>query len=265
MPGPGQKRKESQRNRRRRYPATVALDKHPPGPFQPLERPRAFEGILLQIEQAIADGNLKPGDRLPSEREFAETFGVSRASVREALRVLEMFGVVVARRGGGGDAGSIVSAGAETGLVSALRLHSSLLRIPTSDLVEIRVLIESYAAGHAARLARTNEAERLWTLIEAMRAADLPEHFHSLDTDFHIELGTMSHNALMPVLMEALRGSMEREMLQAFERLTDWRTEREKLISEHMAIATAVESGDSTLAEETIRNHIKRFYDSTMS
>ena len=77
----------------------------------------------MQIEEAIVDGRLRPGDRLPSERELAETFGVSRASVREALRALEVFGVVVARRGTGPDAGSIVADGAGEGLSNARRLH----------------------------------------------------------------------------------------------------------------------------------------------
>ena len=72
-------------------------------PFQAVEQRRTFEQILLQIEEAIISGGLKPGDRLPPERDLAQTFGVSRASVREALRVLEMFGVIVARRGTGPD------------------------------------------------------------------------------------------------------------------------------------------------------------------
>ena len=72
--------------------------------FQELDQRRAFEKILGQIEEAIVQGRLQSGDRLPSERELAESFGASRASVREALRVLEAFGVVVARRGTDGGA-----------------------------------------------------------------------------------------------------------------------------------------------------------------
>src|SRR6266702_8324352 len=101
--------------------------------FQAVEQRRTFEQVLVQVEEAIISGGLQPGDRLPAERELAQTFGVSRASVREALRVLEMFGVMVARRGTGADAGSVVADSAQSGLQSALRLHAGLLRIPTRD------------------------------------------------------------------------------------------------------------------------------------
>lgn len=70
----------------------------------------------------IVEGRLQPGDRLPPERELAVTFGASRASVREVLRVLEPFGVVVARRGTGANAGSVLARDAQSGLQSALRL-----------------------------------------------------------------------------------------------------------------------------------------------
>src|SRR5262245_28701150 len=78
--------------------------------FQKVERRRAFEDVILQFERAIEEGSLRDGDRLPTERELAATLGVSRASVREALRVLEMYGVLVARPGTGPDSGSILSA-----------------------------------------------------------------------------------------------------------------------------------------------------------
>jgi GntR family transcriptional regulator, transcriptional repressor for pyruvate dehydrogenase complex len=130
--------------------------------FQAVEQRRTFEQILLQIEEAIIDGRLKPGDKLPPERDLAQTFGVSRASVREALRVLEMFGVIVARRGTGPEAGSIVADSAGNGLESALRLHVGLRRIPASDVVAVRAVLEQQA-------------------------------------------GQLSGNALLPVLLDALR------------------------------------------------------------
>src|SRR5688572_15508990 len=95
--------------------------------FQPVPQRRAFEEIFFQIENAILEGRLGVGDRLPPERELAEIFQVSRPSVREALRVLETLGVLSSRRGTGADSGSIVSAGGDNGLGNLLRLHASLL------------------------------------------------------------------------------------------------------------------------------------------
>jgi GntR family transcriptional regulator, transcriptional repressor for pyruvate dehydrogenase complex len=236
-----------------------------PAPFRALQRTRAFEDIILQIERAISSGELGPGDRLPSERELAETFGVSRSSVREALRALEMFGVVVARRGTGADAGSIVSASAETGLVSALRMHSALLRIPTSDLVEVRILIEGHAARAVAERDEPDKTAPLRELVERMRDAPAAEEFYDLDTSFHVALGSISGNALLPVLMEALRGSMAREMLAGYGRLADWEKVRRQLIEEHQQIVDAIDEGDPDAVEQMIRGHIVRFYRTAIS
>lgn len=230
-------------------------------PFKALERPRAFEEILIQIERAIASEELAPGDKLPSERELAETFGVSRSSVREALRVLEMFGVVVARRGTGADAGSTVATSAGAGLVSALRMHSALLRIPPPDLVDIRILFEAYAAGRAAELETDEKLTPLRELVAKMEDAPSPEVFHGLDTDFHVTLGALSENVLLPVLMEALRGSMEREMLAGYSRMEDWEPVRRQLIEEHSNIVDEIAAGDPEAAEELLRRHILRFYE----
>ncbi len=243
----------------------VAMETRSPAPFQALQRTRAFEEIILQIERAISSGELGPGDRLPSERDLAETFGVSRSSVREALRALEMFGVVVARRGTGADAGSIVASGAETGLVSALRMHSALLRIPTADLVEVRVLLEGHAARAVAEREDPDKTAPLRALVARMHEAHTADDFYDLDTSFHVALGSISGNALLPVLMEALRGSMAREMLAGYGRLADWEAVRRQLIDEHEQIVDAIDGGDPEAVEQMVRGHIARFYRTAIS
>jgi DNA-binding FadR family transcriptional regulator len=229
-------------------------------PFQAVEQRRTFEQILVQIEEAIVDGRLKPGDRLPPERELAQTFGVSRASVREALRVLEMFGVIMARRGTGPEAGSIVAASAQNGLESALRLHVGLLRIPTRDMVEIRAVLEQQAALTAAERADDKMTVRLHEIVDDMRAATAISEFNELDTEFHVELARVSGNALLPVLMEALRGTMRPATLEGFARLADWRTERDHLVGEHERMIGYIEAGDAVAAGSAMQSHVMRFY-----
>jgi GntR family transcriptional regulator, transcriptional repressor for pyruvate dehydrogenase complex len=236
-------------------------------PFQAVAQRRTFEQILLQVEEAILDGRLQPGDRLPAERDLAQMFGVSRASVREALRVLEMFGVMVARRGTGSDAGSVVADGAQNGLQSALRLHAGLLRIPAGDMVEVRAILEQAAAHKAAERAGLTKGHtvRLRGIVTAMgTAADIHE-FNELDTEFHVELARASGNALIPVLMEALRGTMRRAMLEGFQRLPDWRAERDHLIGEHEQVIGYVEAGDAAGAGAALRHHVHRFYRHVMA
>ena len=229
-------------------------------PFQALEQRRTFEQILLQMEEAILDGRLKPGDRLPAERDLAQTFGVSRASVREALRVLEMFGVMVARRGTGPDAGSVVADSAQSGIQSALRMHVGLMRIPARDLVEVRAILEQHSAQNAAARFTPGITGRLREIVAEMPNAETIDEFNGLDTEFHVELARASGNALLPVLMEALRGTMRQVMLESFERLPDWKAERDHLVGEHERMIGYIEAGDTVAAGTALQNHVMRFY-----
>jgi GntR family transcriptional regulator, transcriptional repressor for pyruvate dehydrogenase complex len=229
-------------------------------PFQELDQRRAFEKILGQIEEAIVQGRLQSGDRLPSERELAESFGASRASVREALRVLEAFGVVVARRGTGPNAGSIVADGTQTGLHSALRLSMSLLQIPPGDVVDVRAVLEARAAQHAATRASAEDIAQLRAIVAAMPAADDIAEYNRLDTEFHIELARASGSVLLPVLMEALRATVKRLMLETLASLDDWIDARDRLIIEHTEIIDAVAARQPDVAAITVRDHVLRFY-----
>jgi DNA-binding FadR family transcriptional regulator len=229
-------------------------------PFRALPQLRTFEQIIVQIEDAIVEGRLQPGDRLPAERELAETFKVSRASVREALRVLEMFGVVVARRGTGPDAGSTVAEGARTGILNALRLHTGLLRIPTQDIVDVRAALESHAAHSAAMRHEEGDTAGLRAIVDSMGKAKTIAAYNELDTEFHVELARISGNALMPVLMEALRAAMRRDMLQAFAAMDDWHVARDRLMAEHLAIVERIEARDGEAAEARLREHVVSFY-----
>jgi GntR family transcriptional regulator, transcriptional repressor for pyruvate dehydrogenase complex len=224
----------------------VPFDRANP-PFHALERTRAFEAIIVQIEQAIGSGQLAPGDRLPSERELARTFGVSRSSVREALRVLEMFGVVTARRGSGADSGSTVRAGAETGLARALRLHSALLRIPERDLVDARILLETHAVRAAAERAEPDAVEPLRELLARIAQAGSPEELDRLDAAFHAALGALSGNALLPVLVEALHDSTGAE---------DWEAARALRVAEHEQVLDAIERGDGDEAAAVLERRL---------
>src|SRR2546421_4807243 len=98
------------------------------GSFAPVRVRRAFEDIIVQLEDAIMDGRLGPGDRLPPERELADVFGVSRTSLREALRALESIGVLEAKRGQGRASGSTVAV-RHGRLAGLLALHAAIQRV----------------------------------------------------------------------------------------------------------------------------------------
>ncbi len=231
--------------------------------FAPVKRRRAFEDIIVQIENAIHEGRLTVGDRLPPERELAEIFQVSRASVREALRVLEAFGVLSARRGTGADSGSIVSAENDSPLSGLLRLYASLLQMPLMDLLEMREALEMLTARRAAERAGEEEVERLREIIAAMKASREPEEFLTLDTDFHVTLARASGNSVAPLIMGALRDAIALQMLRAFKALEEsgnWVSERAWLIKEHAQLLETIESKDPDAAAIAFGRHIHDFY-----
>lgn len=229
--------------------------------WEPVRRTRTHEQVLAQIEQKILDGRLRAGEKLPSERELVSALGVSRTSVREALRALEAMGIIEARTGSGPDAGSVVTGRATPALANLLRLHLALAQISLADLVETRIQLEVSAARSAASAHTPEDVEQLARLIDAMKSPGLAyEQFNALDTEFHVTIAKISGNALTADLMQALRDAVESHMVAAFARLPEWRTVADALVTEHESILRAIEKSDGGAAAELVSEHITRFY-----
>ena len=236
--------------------------------FAPVKQRRAFEDIIVQVENAILEGRLKVGDRLPPERELAEIFNVSRASVREALRVLEAFGVLSARRGTGAESGSIVSAQNESPLSGLLRLYASLLQMPITDLLDVREALEMLTARQAAERAGPEDIDRLGEIIETMRRTKSPEEFLAVDTDFHMTLARASGNSVAPLILGAVRDAIARQMLQAFQALEEagrWNAERAFLVKEHAQLVQTIAAHDPEAAARAFSHHVHAFYTRVLS
>lgn len=229
--------------------------------WSPIRRVRTHEQVLAQIEQKILEGRLRVGEKLPSERDLVDALGVSRTSVREALRALEAMGIIEANVGTGTDAGSIVSGRSTLALSNLLRLHMALAQISLNDLVDIRIQLERNATNRAAGRCGTTEMAHLRGLISSMQADDIDHvRFNQLDTEFHVSIARFSGNALASDLMQALRDAVESEMTKIFESLDDWRAVACSLGDEHEAIVAAIEDGDGMSAAKLVDEHITNFY-----
>jgi len=229
--------------------------------WQPVQRLRTHEQVLAAVEDQIARGNLRPGDRLPGERELAELLGVSRPSVREALRVLEWMGVVVAGVGSGKDAGSVITGRPSEALSRLLRLHLALSNFNLDEVVGTRIALESAAVEAAASHASAESIADLENILDRMADPGLePHEFNELDTDFHVTMALASGNKLLGELMQALRDAVHQVMVQAFERLPDWRDRARSLQAEHRKILTAVTNHDAPAARAAASSHIEDFY-----
>ncbi|MDI2129473.1 FadR/GntR family transcriptional regulator [Yinghuangia seranimata] len=228
--------------------------------WRPVRRVRAHEEVLARIEEQIAAGRLKAGDRLPGERQLAESLGVSRASVREALRVLEAMGVLVSTTGRGPDAGAVLTARPADALADVLRLQLGLAAFSLHDIVETRRVIETWAARSAAAQATPEDVERLRDAVSRMAGPDLtPDRFNQADADFHLALAEASGNTLIATLMHGLRDAVGRHAVEAVERL-GWPESAELLRTDHHRIVEAVAAGRADKAAQAVDEHLRRSY-----
>jgi GntR family transcriptional repressor for pyruvate dehydrogenase complex len=227
----------------------------------PETRERTHELVLRRIQEDLAAGRLTLGQRLPGERVLAEQLRVSRASVREAIRVLEAMGIIRTAVGSGAGAGATIVADPSAALASALRLHLATTHLDVSDLVATRLLLESWSVRQAAAARRTTDFAAARQLVAAMDDPDLtPAEFHRLDAAFHVELAASAGNPLVAAIMSALRLSIEEYVLAAVPGLRSWTATAKRLRREHKAILAAVESGDGERAATLAHAHITGFY-----
>ncbi len=137
-------------------------------------RRRTYDALLQDIEADLRSGKIALGDRLPGERTLAENYGISRASVREAIRILDAMGVVRSSVGSGPTSGAIVISDPSAGLSSALRLHVASNRLPVEDIVQTRILLETWTAQAGA--ARAGGGEELEAGRPAAAGHGQPRH-----------------------------------------------------------------------------------------
>lgn len=223
---------------------------------------RAHDAVLRHIEDSLRSGELKLGDRLPGERALAEQFGISRASVRDAIRSLEVMGVVRSATGSGPNSGTIVVSDPSSALGVALRMHVASHHLPVKDVVEARIMMETWSLEHAASAAwspeQLDDARRL---LEAMDDDALPSQvFTLLDSQFHVALSTLAGNVVVSTMMESMREAIRGYIDDAVERRGGWAEAVDTLRAQHRGIFEAVEARDGERSARLVREHIEWFY-----
>ena len=222
--------------------------------YQPLERRKVYEQIAEQLLGQIGRRALKPGDALPSERELTESFGVGRSSIREALRMLESQGVIIAASGG-----AFVVADAANPLNSSLRLLFTLDEgAGMHDLYELRRILECEAAALAAERRSEDHLGQMDAAVREMEAAlaesGRSEGFIDADLSFHLAVAEATGNRLVLHSMQAVRDVVRRALLTIF--LIPRSPER--AVVEHRSIRAAIASGDADRARQQMRAHLVR-------
>lgn len=229
--------------------------------WEPVRQARTHELVLESIEQRVVAGELKAGDRLPPERELAPVLGVSRSALREALRVLETIGVLVAQSGRGPDAGARIVRNPDDALGRLLRLHVALGSYSLQDVLEARVTLERHSFEAAAGNAPVEDIEEAERILHRMRAPGVEvEEFSDLDTRFHVLIARASGNQLISTLTAAVRESVRPMILRALEAAEDWPATADALNDEHAEMLRLLRAGEGVRAADVAEKHIRGFH-----
>lgn len=226
---------------------------------------RAYTVILAWLEDQLRSGAVKVGDKLPGERQLAEQFGISRASVREAVRVLDAMGLVRSATGSGPSAGAVLISEPSVALAWALRMHIATRALPIGDIVQARLLLETQSALESAarpdspdRQAVLGEASRL---LDEMDAPELPaDQFHASDAQFHILLTSLAGNLVVETMMASLREATIGYVQETVSGLDSWPEVSCTLQGQHRVILQAVQERRGQDAAEALREHITWFF-----
>ncbi|MGO2931255.1 FadR/GntR family transcriptional regulator [Microbacterium sp.] len=224
---------------------------------------RAWRIVLEHIERDLLDGRLGPGDRLPSERELSADLGVGRSSVREALRVLEVMGLIRTATGSGPASGAIVIATPSGGLAALLRLQVAAQGFPLTDVVQTRLVLEDAVAVSLAA-SESRDLVDAHRILDAMDAPGLrTAEFLALDAQLHLALAESSGNTVIAAMMSGLRTAIESYVLTGAEAIADWDAMASRLRAEHRSIVAAIDAGDATTARALVNAHIAGYYAAT--
>lgn len=229
--------------------------------WRPVRQSRTHELVLESIEERVLAGELKAGDRLPPERELAPVLGVSRSALREALRVLETIGVLVAQAGRGPDAGARIVRNPDDALGRLLRLHFALGSYRLHDVLEARVVLERSSFEAAAEHASAQDLDEVEALLARMQEPEVGvDDFNDLDTRFHVAIARSSGNQLTSTLTSAVRESVRPLILRALETAEDWPATAGELNAEHAQLLRLVRAGKGAEAADLVEAHIRGFH-----
>jgi GntR family transcriptional regulator, transcriptional repressor for pyruvate dehydrogenase complex len=227
--------------------------------FRQARQNRVFQDVVDQIQEAIVDGRIRPGQQLPAERELKDQFGISRGTLREALRVLEQKGLIHIKTGVAG--GAIVKGVTTEQISENLGLLIRYRKVSLQNLAEFREALEGLVAGLAAERATGKDIKRLQELLdEARRNMELgPEHwddFIRVDEQIHMELSVVTDNILYITVLQTVYHNIH-TYYESYLPLD------EKIVRENyddlVNIVDAVDRRDPQRAREMAQDHVRRF------
>jgi GntR family transcriptional repressor for pyruvate dehydrogenase complex len=218
--------------------------------FTAVRKTRVFEGVAQQIQGLIVSGALKPGDLLPPERELAERFAVSRGSVRDAIRTLELVGLVVPRQGEGTVVAEVSADAVVMPIASILLRKRELI----AELLDVRKMIEPALAARAALRATPEDVARLEDVLRRQREkTERGEPAVEEDSEFHYLVALAAKNSVVQSVLDVLMGLLRETRARSLQ--TRGRPQRS--LAGHRRVLEAIKRRDPEAAERAVRRHLE--------
>jgi GntR family transcriptional repressor for pyruvate dehydrogenase complex len=224
-------------------------------PFQPVSSEKLSQAVVRQIEELILRGILRPGERLPSERELAERFEVSRPSLRDAIAQLQEAGLLATKPGAGIYVADVLGSAFSPALIELFARHDEAV----FDYLSFRRDMEGLAAERAAKQASDTDlavVTAIFTKMEAAHAKKDAEEEAQLDAQFHMAIIEASHNVVMLHMMRSMYELLRGGVFYNRQVMFSQRTSRGALLEQHRAIHTALQNRDPVAAKATVVAHL---------
>ncbi len=217
--------------------------------FNAIKRTKVSEDIVNQIKRLISEGKLKPGDKLPPERELIKQLGVSRPSLREALNALVALGLLEVRQAKRTYVRSVTSKLIEDPIGLLIKADEQKI----FDLIDVRKAIETWSAYHAAQKASKEDVEKLETLVKQMQKAfEEGRSWEKEDADFHLAIAQATHNTIQVHIMSGIYDLLKQSMVKVFVN----RDQVRRLIDHHHQIFLAIKNRSPEKARKKTLDHL---------
>ncbi|MCG6901663.1 MAG: FCD domain-containing protein [Rhodobacter sp.] len=224
-------------------------------PFHKVQPEKLSHSVVRQIELLILRGILRPGERLPSERELSERLGVSRPSLREAVSELQTRGLLDTRAGAGIYVADVLGSAFSPALTRLFASHDEAV----FDYIAFRRDMEGLAAERAARLASDTDLQvidAIFRKMEAVHSKRNPADEAAFDAEFHLSIIEASHNVIMLHMMRSMYQLLREGVFYNRQIMFKQRTRRSDLLDQHRAINIALQSRDAAHARAAVEAHL---------
>ena len=220
--------------------------------FSPIKNTKVYEQVMDQIKDMIDNGVLKKGDKLPSERDLVEELQVSRASIREALRALEVIGLIECRQG----EGNFIKSSFQDNLFEPLSIMYMLEGTNPGDILELRKIMEVEAAGLAAKRITDEQLAELKEIMERFENCKDEELNAMIDKELHYKIAECSGNVLIFNILRTVSLLVDDFIKDARRLIIADQDKKKMLLLQHKDMYLAIEMHSSVAARKAMRQHL---------